>query len=65
MEGALTEDTRMKDAGYLTQYLKQSFGWVKIAEYALPTREDAQRIQDEIRARYPNDKTRFEIRWIQ
>lgn len=53
----------MKDAGYLTHYLKQSFGWVKIAEYALPTHEDAERIQSEIRARHPSDELRFDVRW--
>lgn len=54
----------MKDVGYLTHYLKQSFGWVKIAEYALLTRESAEQIQNEIQVRHPHDETRFEVRWV-
>lgn len=52
----------MSDIGYLTHYLKQSFGWVKVAEYAIPSIERVQQVQDEIRARHPNDTVRFQFR---
>ena len=52
----------MTDYGYLTHYLKQSFGWVKVAEYALTSAEDAKCIEDDLRARHPNDEVRFDLR---
>jgi hypothetical protein len=51
-----------RDYGYLTHYLRQSFGWVKIAEHAIPTEADVQLTIDEIRNRHPRDETRFEFR---
>jgi hypothetical protein len=51
-----------RDYGYLTHYLRQSFGWVKIAEHAIETEEGVKRTMNEIRNRHPQDETRFEFR---
>jgi len=52
----------MTDIGYLTHYIKQSFGWVKIAEYAVPSFERVEELQEEIRTRHPHDTVRFTFR---
>ena len=47
---------------YLTHYIMQSCGWVKIAEYACLTRQQVESIKDDVIARHPNDVLRFEVR---
>ena len=47
---------------YLTHYVLQSAGWIKVAEYACQSREDAARKEAELRASFPNDTARFEVR---
>lgn len=52
------------DYGYLLHYVRQPcLGWVKTAEYAVTSRQDADRKISEIRARsHPADEARFELR---
>lgn len=52
----------MSDALYLTHYLKQSCGWIKIAEHACETIEQADRVEAEIRSAHPADVVRFDRR---
>lgn len=47
---------------YLIHYILQSCGWVKIHEYTCNSLERAAAVEADIRARYPNDTARFEIR---
>lgn len=47
---------------YLTHYIKQSCGWVKVHEYTCDGLAGAKAKESEIRARYPNDTVKFDIR---
>ena len=47
---------------YLTHYIMQSGSWIKVAEYALADRDSATRKEAELRASFPNDTARFEVR---
>jgi hypothetical protein len=47
---------------YLTYYLLQSCGWVKIAELACASNEDAKQAEADIRAQFPSDTVKFEVR---
>lgn len=47
---------------YLTHYIRESCGWIKIAEYAFNSAAQRDAARAEIIARYPNDDYRFEER---
>ncbi len=52
----------MRRETYLTHYIMQSGMWIKVAEYACDTPEQAAKIEAELRARHPSDVARYEVR---
>jgi hypothetical protein len=47
---------------YVRHYIKQSYGWNQVAEYACETQEQAERVMQEARERNPSDESRFDVR---
>ena len=49
---------------YVDHFIKQSFGWSHVAGMAFDTREQAEQKIAELRAQYPNDEARFDVREV-
>lgn len=49
---------------YVDHFIKQSFGWSRVAGMAFDTPEQAEQKMAEIRTQYPNDEIRFDVREV-
>lgn len=56
--------SKVKIEFYLTHFMQQPCGWVKVAEYACESGEQRDKIERDIRACWPSDTVRFEYREV-